>query len=245
MKLNKVYLAGLLAVLLIFSAGTLYAGNKRIMSIRAAKVLAERALIESMYGLKLRATESVEDMVAANFTDTTESKTKAHLVGVEYEDVVYDAEQDIAQVTASVQMGSITNVDGINVDLGNKLFRRVAFATSTPAMAGPLKALRAAEIDAYKEIIKQVVGFELEGHTKVENFMLTSDVVKTKVMATIFLVELNEYGWTDEGDAFVKMQLNLREASDLLGENIVYDKEIIEIEGMGAQVNDFEQAGSQ
>lgn len=245
MKSNRFYLVSLMAILLIFTAATAYAGNKRIMSIRAAKVLAERALVESMYGLKLRASESVEDMVAANFTDSTESKTKAHLIGVEYEEVVYDAEQDIAQVTASVQMGNITNVDGVDIDLGNKVFRRVAFATSTPEMAGPLKALRAAEIDAYKEIIKKVVGFELETHTKVENFMLKSDVVKTKVMATIFLVELNEYGWTDDGDAFVKMQLNLREASDLLGENIVTDQEIIEVEGMGAQVNDFGQAGAQ
>ncbi len=245
MKLNRSSLIALLALLLIFTAATAYAGNKRIMSIRAAKVLAERALIESVYGLKLRASETVEDMVAANFTDSTESKTKAHLIGVEYEEVTYDAEQDIAQVTASVQMGNITNVDGVDIDLGNKLFRRVAFATSSPEMAGPLKALRAAEIDAYKEIIKKVVGFELEGHTKVENFMLTSDVVKTKILATIFLVELNEYGWTDEGDAFVKMQLNLREASDLLGENIISDQEIIEVEGKGAQVDDFRQSRTQ
>ncbi len=215
------------------------AGNKRIMAVKAAKVVAERALVESIYGLKLRAEEKVVDMVAASFSGNTESKTSAQIKGITYEEVIYDAEQDIAQVTAIVSLPSITNIDGNFVDLQGKVFRRVGFASSTPAMAGPLRALRAAEIDAYKELIKKLVGFELESHTTVENFILTSDVVKTKVMATLFMTELNEYGWTSDGNAFVKMQLNLRDASQMLGENIISDSDVIEVEGQGAQVDDF------
>ena len=60
-------------------ATDLQAGNKRIMSINGAKVLAERALIESVYGLKVRATEDVQDMVAASFIGKTESKTKGRI----------------------------------------------------------------------------------------------------------------------------------------------------------------------
>lgn len=233
-----------LAVLscLMLVATPAMAGNKRIMSVKAAKVMAERALVESVYGLKLRAEERVEDMVAASFIGNTESKTAAQIKGIVFEEVIYDAKQDIAQVTASVKMPSITNIDGQTVNLGNKVFRRVGFATSTPKEAGPLKALRAAELDAYKELIKQLVGFELESHTTVENFMLTSDVVKTKVMATLFMAELTEYGWTPEGDAYVKMQLNLKEASEVLGQNIITDREIIDVEGQGAQVDDFTAA---
>lgn len=233
-----------LAVLscLMLVATPAVAGNKRIMSVKAAKVMAERALVESVYGLKLRAEERVEDMVAASFIGNTESKTAAQIKGIVFEEVIYDAKQDIAQVTASVKMPSITNIDGQTVNLGNKVFRRVGFATSTPKEAGPLKALRAAELDAYKELIKQLVGFELESHTTVENFMLTSDVVKTKVMATLFMAELTEYGWTPEGDAYVKMQLNLKEASEVLGQNIITDREIIDVEGQGAQVDDFTAA---
>ena len=235
-----VYLSTLLCLLL--TASPVLAGNKRIMSVHAAKVMAERALVESMYGLKLRAEERVEDMVAASFIGNAESKTSAQIKGVEFEEVIYDATQDIAQVTASVRMPSITNIDGLTVDLQNKLFRRVGFGTSTPSAAGPLQALRAAELDAYKELIKKLVGFELESHTTVENFMLKSDVVKTKVMATLFMAELTEYGWTPEGDAFVKMQLNLKEASEMLGENLIIDRDIIEVEGQGAQVDDFTAA---
>ena len=236
-----VFFLAVLSCLMLVATPAL-AGNKRIMSVKAAKVMAERALVESVYGLKLRAEERVEDMVAASFIGNTESKTAAQIKGIVFEEVIYDAKQDIAQVTASVKMPSITNIDGQTVNLGNKVFRRVGFATSTPKEAGPLKALRAAELDAYKELIKQLVGFELESHTTVENFMLTSDVVKTKVMATLFMAELTEYGWTPEGDAYVKMQLNLKEASEVLGQNIITDREIIDVEGQGAQVDDFTAA---
>ncbi len=228
-----------MVVLMIGTAGNAVAGNKRIMSIRAAKVMAERGLVESIYGLKLRATESVENMVAASFEGTTESKTKAMIKGIKYEEVVYEPETDIAKVTAVVRLPSITNIDGEVLDLHNKEFRRVGFATSTPSQAGPLKALRAAELDAYKQLIKQVVGFQLESHTSVENYMLKSDTVKTKVMATIYMAQLVEYGWDDYGDAFVKFQLNVKDISEMLGEPIACDEEFIEVEGQGAQDDDF------
>ena len=121
--------------------GTAWAGNKKIMSTRAARVLAERAIVESIYGLKIRSTEEVVDMVAASFVGKTESKTSADIQGIKIDEVVYDAEKDIAQATASISLDQITNIDGIVVDLKGKTFRRVAFATSTPANAGPIRAL--------------------------------------------------------------------------------------------------------
>ena len=218
-----------------------HAGNKRIMTIRAAKVLAERALVETIYGLKLRAIEKVEDMVAASFKGTTESKTKALISGIKVEEVVYDPEQDIAKATAAVQVDKIVNIDGVEIDLGNKVFRRVGFATSTPENAGPLKALRAAELDAYKQLMQRIVGFELESHTSVENYMLKSDLVKTKVLATLCLAEVTEYGWTDDGDAYVKMQINVGDIEDVLGQKIVGDEKVIEEVGEGAYEDTFSQ----
>ena len=54
-KIRKVYFVGVLAILLLSSSYG-WAGNKRIMSISAAKDLAERAIVESVHGLKVRAT---------------------------------------------------------------------------------------------------------------------------------------------------------------------------------------------
>lgn len=242
--MTKAFKTGFIGILcLALSCSAVWAGNKKIMSIRAAKVLAERALVEAVYGLKVRATEEVQDMVAASFVGTTESKTSAMIRGVKFEEVIYDAQKDIAKVTASVSLPSIENIDGNVLDLKGKVFRRVAFATSTPAQAGPLKALRAAELDAYKQLVKEIVGFTLESQTTVENYMLKSDTVKTKVLATMYMAQVTEFGWDDAGDAFVKMALNVAEISDMLGEQVLTDgQEIVEVEGMGAQQDDYSQA---
>ncbi|MGM0682467.1 MAG: hypothetical protein ACQES8_09680, partial [Thermodesulfobacteriota bacterium] len=161
-----------------------WGGNKKIMTTRAAKVLAERAIVESIYGVKIRSKEEVIDMVAAGFKGTTESKTKADISGIKVEEVIYDSEKDIAKATAAITLDKFTNIDGQVMNLGGKTFRRVAFATSTPSQAGPIQAMRAAELDAYKQLAKRIVGFRLESETTVENYILTSDVVKSKVLAT-------------------------------------------------------------
>ncbi|MFQ5561414.1 MAG: hypothetical protein ACE5FU_12645 [Nitrospinota bacterium] len=225
---------------LIFFSSLCVAGNKKIMTIRAAKVLAQRAIVESVYGLKLKASEEVVDMVAATFEGKTESKTRAKIRGVRFEEIVYDTKKDIAKVTAVVDLETITNIDGESVDLKNKSFRRVAFATSTPSMAGKLKALRVAEIDAYQQLIKQIVGFTLESQTTVKNYLLESDVVKTRTLATIYLAELTDYGWEEDGNAYVKMAVPVAEVSQLIGENIVSaETEIVEVTGQGAMEDDF------
>ncbi len=231
-------------VLVMMFVGTTIAvaGNKKIMSTRAARVLAERAIVESVYGLKIRSTEEVVDMVAANFVGKTESKTSAEIQGIKIEEVVYDAEKDIAQATASISIDKITNIDGQELDLKGKTFKRVAFATSTPANAGPLRALRAAELDGYKNLVKTVVGFTLESKTTVENYILTSDIVKVKVMATTYLADLVDYGWDEEGNAFVKFRVTKKDIEDILGASIPGVDDVIEVEGHGAQVDDYSEA---
>lgn len=240
---KKIFIVALAAVL--FSTGSVIAGNKKIMSTRAARVLAERAIVESVYGLKIRATEEVVDMVAASFVGKTESKTSANIQGIVIDEVVYDAQKDIAQATASISLDEITNIDGQLLNLAGKEFRRTAFATSTPANAGPIQALRAAELDGYKNLVKTVVGFTLESQTTVENYMLQSDVVKTKVLATTYLANLEDYGWDDEGNAFVKFKVIKKDIEDILGAAIPGVDDIIMVEGAGASVDDFSEANQQ
>ena len=112
-------------------------------------------------------------------------------------------------------------------------------------MASPLKALRAAELDAYKQLAKRIVGFTLESQTTVENYILTSDIVKSKVLATIYLARVTDYGWDQMGDAYVKMAVNTNEVSDILGQQIVDVDEVIEVEGQGAQSDDYSKTKAQ
>jgi hypothetical protein len=232
-------------ILCCFLASLSYAGNKKIMSTRGAKVLAERALVESIYGLKVRSTEEVVNMVAMNFVGKTESKTSAEVQGIKITEVVYDAEKDIAKATAEITLDTFTNIDGQEMDLKGKTFTRVAFATSTPANAPAIQAMRAAEIDAYKQLAKTIVGFTLESQTTVENYILTSDVVKTKVLATMYLAEVTDYGWDEEGNAYVKMALHIPEIEAILGQKIVNVPEIVEVEGQGAQRDTFKEVQQQ
>jgi hypothetical protein len=242
---NSIRVLFTVAILFCFLSSFGYAGNKKIMSTRAAKVLAERALVESIYGLKVRSTEEVVNMVAANFVGKTESKTSAEIQGVEITEVIYDAQRDIAKATAEITLDRFTNIDGQEMDLKGKTFSRVAFATSTPASAPPIQALRAAEIDAYKQLAKTIVGFTLESKTTVENYILTSDVVKTKVLATMYLAEITDYGWDEEGNAYVKMSLRIPEIEEILGQKIVNVPEVVEVEGQGAQVDSFQEVQQQ
>ena len=216
-----------------------FAGNKRMMSIMAAKMQASRALVESIYGLKLRSSESVINMIADSYQGTTESKTQATIKGIKYETIEYDQKQDIAKVVATVSLPSIENIDGTVMNLHKKLFRRTGYGTSTPANAGPLKALRSAELDGYKQLTQQIVGYVVESKTAVENFILKNDVIKTKVLATIYLAEVTDHGWENNGDAFVNMQIDVSSANLILGQDLGISDAFVTVQGMGAYKDDF------
>ncbi len=227
----------LLAFMLVAMSWNVWAGNKKFMTINAAKTLAERAVIESVVGLKIRATDKVENLVATHMK--IEAKTAAEIKGIQYADVVYDPAKDIAKVTAELEVNRVSNIVGGDIRYGNMVIKRVAFATSTPSMAGPLKALRAAELDAYKQLAKQIVGFRLASKTTVENFILQNDTVRAKVLAAIWGAELSSYRWDNEGDAYVTLRLKTGIVEDVMGQRVNHRGEVIEVEGMGAQRDDF------
>lgn len=220
----------------------LWAGNKKMMAVMAAKNDAMRGLTEQVYGLKVRSSEEVKNMTADSYVGKTDSKTSATLSGIKITDVVYDAQKDIAKATATMTANEIVNIEGANVALKGKVFKHVGFGTSSPENAGPLKALRAAQIDAYKQLAQQIAGFTLESQTSVENYMLKSDLVQTKVQASLALSEIVDFGWDNSGDAYVKMILKVDEVAAMLGEAVVGAGEVIEVEGQGAIQDDFKKA---
>ena len=216
------------------------AGSKKLMTVSAAKVVAERAVIESVIGLKVRAKERVEEMVGKSVT--IDAKTQAAIKGIRYEDIIYDKQKDIAKVTAYIRVGQVENIIGRRIDYGTQIIKRVGFATSTPANAGPLRALRAAELGAYKELAKQIVGFKLKSKTSVENFILKNDKIQTKMMAAIYGAELANYRWDEDGDAYVTLRMKVSQVEDVLKQRLDYQGQYIEVEGSGAQTDDFSEA---
>jgi len=223
--------------------------RKKLNSINCAKLLAERSIVETVYGIKLKYNEEVSDIIDGTFHGTTETKTgKRKIVGIEFEPYKYDAKDDIAMVTATLKISRLEHiVDNNKFNLANnpnKEFKRVAFATSTPKNAPKIAALRAAEIDAYKNLYKQIGGFTLESHTKVENFILKSDKVKASVIGALMGAEFVGFRWEGTGEdaiAIVKMRINMKELEELLGQKLIdFNKEYLDAEGMAAQEDEKE-----
>ncbi|OGV57636.1 MAG: hypothetical protein A2X49_17390 [Lentisphaerae bacterium GWF2_52_8] len=230
--------ASLLACSLL-AAGS---AEKKLNSINCAKILAERNIVETVYGIKIKFDEEVTNILEGAFTGTTETKTGKRMIkGIEFEAPKYDSKRDIAQVTATLRLaniGDIVDREKFNIDkYPDKVIKRVAFATSTPENARKIAALRAAEIDAYKNLYKRIGGFTLESHSSVQNFILKSDKVKASVIGAIMGAEFVGFDWDGEGDeaiAIVKLRVNTKELSEMLGEKIIdCDREFIETEGQG------------
>lgn len=231
--------AGLAASSALLAAS---AAEKKLNSINCAKILAERNIVETVYGVKIKFDEEVTDILDGAFSGTTETKTgKRSIKGIEFEPPKYDSKRDIAQVTATLRLASIADIvdkEKFNIDkYPDKVVKRVAFASSTPENARKIAALRAAEIDAYKNLYKRIGGFTLESHTSVQNFALKSDKVKASVIGAIMGAEFVGFDWEGEGEdaiAVVKLRLNVKELNELLGQRVVdCDRDFIEAEGQG------------
>jgi len=232
---NLIILITLLCTFIPYS----HAGSKKLMSISAAKLVAERAIAESVMGLKIKSNESVESMVGRSVE--IESKMGGEIKGIEYTRIVYDPEKDIAQVTAALTARRIKTILGGSVDYRGLTISRTGFASSTPTMTGPIKALRAAELDAYRQLAKKVVGFELSSHTLVKDFLLENDDINAQVAAALYGAEVVSTKWDGE-DAFLIVSINVKQVEDIFGQSLNYDEEFVTAEGSGTAVDDRQQA---
>lgn len=217
------------------------AGQNKLMTIKKARIVAQRALVESVFGLKVKSEESLIDMLDASFSTTGQSKTSATVVGINMEEVIYDDAKDIAKATASITLKQVSEQTGIEFPNPDKKFTRVGFATSSPEHLPSIKAMRVAEIDAYTSLAKETLGFELESGTLVENYVLKSDEIKTKMVAALFLAELVDYGWDKENNAYVTLSLDLDTMGQVLGQEFS-TKGTVKVTGYGATVLDYTPA---
>lgn len=217
-----------------------WAGNDRLMALKQAELVACRALVESVYGVKVRTTSEVKDLVNGVFEGTAESKTIGTLRGYTL-DKVFDDEKGVAKVTASITLKKVGEITGITFSEPEKEIRRIGFSTIKAEMKGAISALRAAELDAYGQLAEQIIGMEVEGKSTVRNMVLQSDSVTAKVVAALFMTEMVDYGWNKEGDAHITLQINTDEIAKILGEKLTTTG-VVKVTGTGAAVNNYKGA---
>lgn len=216
------------------------ASQKKLMSVRTAKLMAERAIAESVFGVKIKSEEKVVDMLKKNFFTSGEAQTEVDIAGIQIDGVEYDSEKDIAKATASLSLADVARQTGIAFPDLEKKIVRVGFATSTASRAPAIRAMRVAEVDAYCRLAREILGFTLTSRSTVENYVLKSDEIKTRLVASIFMAELVDYGWEKDKNAFVTLQVDLAAMGKLLGQEFAKSG-MVKVTGYGATVLDYQE----
>ena len=91
---------------------------------------------------------------------------------------------------------------------------------TTPAHAA-MMARRAAIADAYRQLAEAVNGVQVDSETTVEQMMLTSDVVRTKITATIHGAQIVSEGELAGGGYSVTMELALFGEGNSIAETVL------------------------
>ncbi len=235
------------ALILVLAALPALAGNRQLMSEKMAEQDLKRNLVESVVGFKVKSRSKTGLTEDAEYKANT--KAAAVIKGVIVDKMIYDKEKDIALCFGHIDLGDIQNVLGETIRFKDVTVEGFGFGSVTEASRPPLMALRAALVDAYNQLATLLVGEKIYSASTMENYILTRDVNRSKVCAAVFGAYIPNpglnsprrgWGWDESGNAFVKLEMDARKVTDLLGNRMVYKGEnIIEVTGRGAQEDEI------
>ncbi len=243
----------MLCLLAIFVAGQALAqGNKQLMSEKMAEQDLKRNLVEAVIGFKVKS--ETEFGLTEDAKYRADTKAAAVIKGVKVDKRIYDKEKDICLVFGHIDLGDIINVLGERVSFKDVRVESFGFGTMTEASRPALRALRAAQVNAYDEMAALLVGEKILSTSTTENFVLTKDSNRAKVCAAVFGAYVPNpgvnaanrgWGWDETGNAFLRLEMDVRKVRDLLGNLIKYKGEnILTVTGRGAQKDELSDVQS-
>ena len=241
-----------LALLLtVFAAGAQAQGNKQLMSERMAQQDLKRNLVEAVIGYKVKS--ETEFGLTEDARYQADTKAAAVIKGIKVDKMIYDREKDVALCFGHIELKDVVNVLGERVSFKDVRVEGFGFGTMTEASRPALRALRAAQINAYDEMAALLVGEKILSRSTTENFILTKDSNRSKVCAAVFGAYIPNpgigspnrgWGWDESGNAFVFLEMDARKVKDVLGNLMVYKGEnILRVMGRGAQKDEISNAG--
>ena len=238
----------LLALFLALSGRALAQGNKQLMSEKMAVQDMKRMIVETIIGFKVKSQGEFGLTEDAQYK--ADVKAQAVIKDIKVKQVIYDKAKDIALAVGYIDLnGDIINVLGEKLSFKDVRVEGFGFGTMTESSRPPLRALRAAMINAYDEMGAALVGEKIYSSSTAENFVLTRDSNKSRVAAAVYGAYIPNpgindpkrgWGWDESGNAFVRLEMDARKVRDLLGNLLVYKEEnIISVVGRGAQVDEL------
>ncbi|MFZ5426577.1 MAG: hypothetical protein ACOZEN_06360 [Thermodesulfobacteriota bacterium] len=237
---------------LLFAVCAQAQGNKQLMSEKMALQDMKRMIVESVIGFKVKSESEFGLTEDAQYR--VNSKAAALIKGIKVDKMIYDKDKDVALCFGYIELGRVRNVIGERVQFKNVKVESFGFGSMTEASRPPLRALRAAVLNAYDQLAAMLVGEKILSQSEAENFILTRDSNRAKVCAAIFGAYVvnpginapnRGWGWDETGNAFVRLAIDVRKARDILGNLIIYTggENILEVTGRGAQKDELSPQG--
>ena len=113
----------------------------------------------------------------------------------------------------------------MGVDWDSRVITVVGMGTAPPNAMNPAQARmlarRAAIVDGYRQLAEAVKGVNVDSETTVENMMVTSDVIKTKVSGLIQGARVVSEQASPDGGYEVTMQMNMFGGSESLASAVL------------------------
>lgn len=244
---RKALLITLAAAMALLLAVAAYAGNKKLMTIKMAKQDLKRNLVESVVGFKVKS--SGEFGMTEDAAYKVDTKAEAVIKGVIVDECIYDDAKDVALCYGHMDLGDIQNILGQYIRYKSVTIKHFGMGTMTETSRPALQALRAAMLNAYDEMASTLVGEKISSRSSAENFVLTKDSNRSSMCAAVYGAFIPQssvkfgkkgWGWDEQGDAWVILQLDVEKVKDLLGNNLKYKgQNIIEVMGQGSMKDEL------
>jgi hypothetical protein len=226
-------------------------GNKQIMSERMAQQDLKRNIVEAVIGYKLKSETEF------GFTETSQynvdTRAASVIKDITVDKTIYDPEKDVALCFGHIVLTDLVNVMGEKTKFNDVRVEGFGFGTMTEASRPPLRALRAALVNAQDQIATALVGDKIFSRTRTDDFILSKDSNQSKICAAVYGAyipnpALNDpnrgWGWDESGNAFVYLEMDAHKVKDVLGNLMVYKQEnIIKVIGRGAQKDETSDSG--
>jgi hypothetical protein len=211
---------------------------QRLQLVRAAQVDAMRLLAESVYGVSLSSDTCIHDIVQAY--DRMDAANTAVLRGARTDEPKYHADGRV-EVVGTIQLREVIQTIKTTLQASTTVFSarlgvyrlqlvksvdeskldRMIEVTGSSAVAGTegetkLRAKRAAELDAYRQLAEQVLGVTISGQTQVRALALKSDRVRAQFARVIRGAEYEAIHVLPDRSVEVTMRLALADVDRML-----------------------------